>query len=539
MKKLIKILFVSLLALTSFSESATDISKYLIGLFNGSNDLTVRLVKWDKSGKYLLKSQEFSETAGNVPTPIEPTALPVTLEIPSNRVGEENITYEIRIEETGPCNKIAGYSQVKASVYKKYNDMTDSKPQYVQGADQFTCVPNAVPVKQQIQGREKYFNNDLRTKTFIPGQETIDYNWGSVILAIKKAEDVPQEDVQKLKEDLKLKEASSPQEQSNGMTPAQPTNTPGSKPQQELTKPTNVNDLPFIYGVSSWTSTKYPWSKKTISEVQAIQGTPEDAKFKFQQPLSVLQGFDALEGGILPRVGFSHVAHIFNNTPFDIKFQSDMRDSWPYGYTGFTQIIPAHNAVPWVTTWIPQIGKNKLNNPQKSNLSFRVFQKETQGSPIIDPFKFLAMSGSGLVEETLQTTKSQLASMANSAIVASSVIPSRVTDILGTKNVTKLLFDSDAKYYLGKTYYQLSMEQETGTINLQACDFDNNKCELITSVKNPNIVGTPSFNLFNIILDYAETADSDNAANTDSTVKFHIEPAIPDSVLEVSKTKET
>ena len=118
-------------------------------------------------------------------------------------------------------------------------------------------------------------------------------------------------------------------------------------------------DLPFDFAISAWASNRTEWTNedphflKTNKALSFDSGPEGKEYFAFKdktgksQYLTVIQGQQALGGGVVPRPKYAHLVHIYNNTGFGLHMKRTL------GGTGLgdTILIPPQCVLPYVMEW--------------------------------------------------------------------------------------------------------------------------------------------------------------------------------------------
>lgn len=223
----------------------------------------------------------------------------------------------------------------------------------------------------------------------------------------------------------------------------------------------SAGELPFKFGISAWTSTKFPWNQKQI-----FSPADNDA-IKFAKPLTVLQGFAAWGGGPNPRIDHGDVLHLYNNSPFTlyiIRYMS--RDQGDLSAYNFEMLVPPYCAVPWASIWLPNVSADKMNSAWPSISEVRIFALKPPVTGELPPGGFEEIGAVGGFE--LGPTPKDVQEVVDQM---NKQVPDFISKVTGQPNLSE--FMQVDKLFIGKFVYKLYTNNASKEITVRECDIVN------------------------------------------------------------------
>ena len=114
-----------------------------------------------------------------------------------------------------------------------------------------------------------------------------------------------------------------------------------------------TKESPFSFAISAWATNRASWNNQGQNFLKINKTSDGSILFKDKagntKYLNVIQGQQALGGGVVPRPKYAHLVHIYNNTDRAL----DMKRSLGGGQ-GDSIIIPPYSAVPYIMEWVPE-----------------------------------------------------------------------------------------------------------------------------------------------------------------------------------------
>ncbi len=292
---------------------------------------------------------------------------------------------------------------------------------------------------------------------------------------------------------------------------------------------TNTKALPFKFGVAPWTTTKLPWNKMTVEKTA---DTSKNAAKQFTHEwssgpenglkgLKVMQGNTAWMGGditqnLIPKKGFDHITHIYNNTPYVLNVTRNIRNSAQSG-SNFNQLIPAWSAVPWTMAWIPTIPKSDFHPDQDQQLSaiqiYALYAPDADQPKLPGAVPILTKTGS---------TEHSVGKDTDDIIAGMQAGHSEyISGLLGETPIKDLMPNIDKdQYAVGNEYFRIfTIDNQNGTTYIQKCDNSTQECQDYATVPAPKT--NPQFGYFKLIV----SEDRDD-------IKLNLSPAPYEKVLE-------
>lgn len=226
--------------------------------------------------------------------------------------------------------------------------------------------------------------------------------------------------------------------------------------------------LPFKFELCAWTASRPPWDKSTIYH-------PSDTnKITFENGLHVVQGFPAWGGGTLPRPGFGHIVHVYNNSDYIMYMTREGQDPKTSIYN-FVQMVPPHCAMPFAMAFIPNVGEDEYS--QRGGIRVFAMKAPTVQSQL-PPSGFTELTSAGTYElgPTLPDVDSVVDSMLKSQ-------EQDAANILGEPSIDNMLASKYSRYFLGKDYFNIVSINNVVTI--QKCDIKTGDCTVDYTHKTP------------------------------------------------------
>lgn len=254
---------------------------------------------------------------------------------------------------------------------------------------------------------------------------------------------------------------------------------------------TTNGELPFRFGISSWTATNRPWNHKHISNPL------NNNSITFNPPLNVIQGNAAWGGTKSPRFGFGSIAHIYNNSSYIIMISSDETNP-QLSNALFSQLVPPNSVEPFVMAWIP---KNKVGGGQSAIKISAMYAPSPTSNKNNQPppaGMFSAITSTGSSEIALPTTQSVKHIMQN----IESSAPSLIETLTGVKSMAGLISNKYSQYQVSKYYFKIfTVNDANKTSYIQRCDFKTHRCTNVQTITKSafNSFGVPHY--FQLILD--------------------------------------
>lgn len=290
---------------------------------------------------------------------------------------------------------------------------------------------------------------------------------------------------------------------------------------------TNTKALPFIFGIAPWTTTKFPWNKTTVLHPSDTKSITFNHVWDTLQEagligLKVMQGNCAWMGGditqnILPRKGYNHIVHIYNNTPYVINITRNVRQ-YNLSASNFNQLLPPWTATPWAMAWIPTIPSSTFNPDIDQQLS--AIQIYALYAPEKD--EELLPGQLPIIKSTGQTEYSQGKSANELLAGLESNHSEYISKLLGETPIKDLMPDIDKdQYAVGNSYFRVfTLDNQNGKTIIQKCDNISQECSEMKSIAAPNT--HPLFGYFKLIINEDEKHN----------IKLELSPIPLENVLE-------
>lgn len=226
--------------------------------------------------------------------------------------------------------------------------------------------------------------------------------------------------------------------------------------------------LPFKFELCAWTASRPPWDKMNVFH-------PSDTnKITFDPPLRVIQGFPAWGGGILPRAGFGHIAHVYNNSDYIMYITREGQDPVSSQYN-FSQMVPPRCIMPFAMAFIPNVGEDAYT--QRAGI--RVFAMQApKAQTQLPPSGFTEISSAGTYElgPSLPDVDSTVDNMLKNQ-------ERDAANILGIPSLDDMLSSKYSKYFIDSHFYNIFTVNNV--IKMQQCDIKSGDCEDIYSHPTP------------------------------------------------------
>ena len=291
----------------------------------------------------------------------------------------------------------------------------------------------------------------------------------------------------------------------------------------------NSKELPFIFGIAPWTTTKFPWNKMTVTNpADASKNAAKQFTHQWDrgpengiQGLKVMQGNTSWMGGdisqnLVPKKGYDHIAHIYNNTPYVLNITRNIRNSTQSG-ANFNQLIPPWSAVPWTMAWIPTIPKTQFNPDIEQQLS--AIQIYALYAPDIDqpilPGAIPILAKTGSTEHFVGQNADDIIAKLETGH------SSYISGLLGETPIKDLMPNIDKdQYAVGNSYFKIfTIDNQNGNTIIQKCDNSTQECADYATVAAPKT--NPQFGYFKLVVN-EEGGD----------IKLNLLPAPYEKVLE-------
>lgn len=275
--------------------------------------------------------------------------------------------------------------------------------------------------------------------------------------------------------------------------------------------------VPFIFSVSPWATSISPWNQlnilklpdeprsartfehtqKRITNIRKENGKTKYDKEEVKTGLDIVQGEVAWGGGIVPKLNFGAIVHIYNNTPYIL----DILRRYPPRFTKeletFRQILAPYAAIPFAMASIPTVAKN-MHKDAAGELK--------EEKPIIE---IQATYNTFLPELLLiPAVNWQLAKSADATKISSlgiTQIPTDVERIMGRESLVKYFEDPNRDYYINKYNWRILTIKDDKTTVFEKYN------RLDKTLTEEQTISTPAFgaggvpNFFQLIINVDET----------------------------------
>lgn len=277
-----------------------------------------------------------------------------------------------------------------------------------------------------------------------------------------------------------------------------------------------TSHIPFKFGICAWTATHGLWQYDFIDYAPADMAS-NAAKISFDkkpttvgatqqiQGLRVWQGQQAWGGGQLPRAYFLHIAHIYNNTHYQILVRRTVRALSAYN---FVKIIPPRTVMPFAMIWIPKIAADQAGIPQLDPVGLFVLRTAKSG-PL--PAAFTGIDDVGGTDIGTSITEDVINGAVNS-IVQNMTTNAQDLSSYNTM-ISDLKRDPNEMYIIGKNFYKIFAIKGT-TINdpqtlcINRCLKDTHEEQTIYQNTDPSYCGVLPKYYLRLIINEAQTTSS-------------------------------
>ena len=193
-------------------------------------------------------------------------------------------------------------------------------------------------------------------------------------------------------------------------------------------------EIPFSFALSAWASNKEPWLgaddgphflKLNKTSDGSIIFKDKDGKTQY---LNIIQGQQALGGGIVPRRNHAHIVHIYNNTSraLDIKRITGKGK-------GDSIVIPPQSVVPYIMEWVPVRMSKDANLAEALKPVIRIaLVRPAKMIDALKPDESLIAGAAGQTPTTEADVDAVLAAMGLSS-------PSNAASIMGANDIMQLM----------------------------------------------------------------------------------------------------
>lgn len=284
-----------------------------------------------------------------------------------------------------------------------------------------------------------------------------------------------------------------------------------------------TSPVPFKFGICAWTATHGLWKYDFIDYAPADMITQAPKVIFDTQPtptgnsqldgLQVFQGQQAWGGGPLPRAYFVHIAHLYNNTPYQILVRRTVRELSSYN---FVKIVPPHSVIPFAMIWVPKIAADEAGLPRLDPIQLFVLRTANQQEL---PPAFTDIDDIGGTEIGPCPTESDI-NYAINATVQNMTTQSQ--DLSGYSTmIANLKRDPNDKYIIGKNSYKIfSIAGKTindpQTICINRCPKNSAQEDTIYHNSDPAYCGVfPKYYLRLIINETQQQSTTDDMVQLD------------------------
>lgn len=219
-----------------------------------------------------------------------------------------------------------------------------------------------------------------------------------------------------------------------------------------------TSPVPFKCGLCAWTATHGLWKYDFIDYAPA-DSKSNAPKITFDKKptainntqelkgLRVLQGQQAWGGGQLPRAYFVHIAHIYNNSPYQILVRRTVRELSAYN---FVKIIPPRSIMPFAMIWIPKIADSTIGTPSLDPIQLFVLRK-SQSAAL--PEAFSNIDDVGGTEISSGVTEQEINGAVDSIVQN---MTAHAQDLASyNAMIDDLKKDPSTQYIIGKNSYKI------------------------------------------------------------------------------------
>lgn len=246
-------------------------------------------------------------------------------------------------------------------------------------------------------------------------------------------------------------------------------------------------DLPFKFGITAWTTNKFPWGDKTVYNPSDSSAT------SFSKGLQVLQGYAAWGSGITPRLYHGAILHVYNDSPFTLYFtrnvtpESPDKDLSPYNYE---QLVPPYSAVPWISSWIPKL--SNADTPSKTAIKIYALKPPVQGTDLPPvPTDLIFSAGSQELDIPTKPVSEVIASMQQQ-------VPSFTSTVTKQPDLSQLT--KQKLNFISNTYYKIATDASTNKVVVKKCTVKKpSTCQMTSNSLNATIDGTQP-NYFKLVV---------------------------------------
>lgn len=260
--------------------------------------------------------------------------------------------------------------------------------------------------------------------------------------------------------------------------------------------------LPFKLGLTGWTSMESAWNKTRLNQ------DPNTGKM-FTPGLKIMQGIAAWGGGEVPRPGFSHVAHMYNTSPYILLFERHDKDQVGKNLD-FSELMPGSNkareeviagqtiqipssggsVAPYALAWLP---KNTIQQYVSPDSALYIYPFITPGNAgLIDPALLYDPNSAGKGQNDSSEQTKQRIDDAVEAI--ENQIPQETYSLINDELYALLSSKAVKDFMISKFYYKLYSNPDRSEVRIDKCNIDNQFCENVAIFKQPAISGlVPNF----------------------------------------------
>lgn len=274
------------------------------------------------------------------------------------------------------------------------------------------------------------------------------------------------------------------------------------------------NDLPFDFAISAWTSNRDEWCNEDqyfLKTNQAISfdDSPDGKEyFSFKdkagkpQYLTIIQGQQALGGGVVPRPKYAHLVHIYNNTGFGLHLKRVLGTG-----KGDTILIPPQCVFPYVMEWVPVVTAEDLHKQgaARPGIQIAVLRSSKPRPPSID--EALLTGAAGIKSLPTETDVNDI--LNNMGLST----PDKAAKVMDIQSIQQLMKPAqDYQFFAIKTIYKMWVPESLQRIKIVSRDVtpgleDVRDVEVLTSA-DPAFVDYTHPGYFSLIV--TEGKDSKN-----------------------------